>query len=144
MYEIFINEWIDNKFVLSCLKKLFYFETIYINDRHLLIINDHQFHVFVEFVKFCWKMKIVSLCLSSHTSHYFQFLDVDYFASLNKTYKKKLKEKNKTNVMHIIKFDFLNFLEKARRKLWLKQSLCRNLRKQIWFIEWYLDLWTIC
>ncbi len=71
MYEIFINEWIDNELALFWLKKLFHFETIHINDRCLLIINDHQFHVFVKFVKFCWKIKIVSLCLSSHIIHYF-------------------------------------------------------------------------
>jgi hypothetical protein len=129
MYEIFTNEWIDNELALSWLKKLFHFETTHINDRRLLIINDHQSHVFVEFVKFCWKMKIVSLCLSSHIIHYFQSFDVDCFISLNKTYRKKLKERNKTNVMHIIKFDFLDFLEKAKRNIMTETIIMSKFAK---------------
>ncbi len=102
MYEIFINDWIDNELDLTWLKKLFHFETKHLSDRRLLIINDHVSHVFVEFVKFCWKMNIVFLCLSSHITHYFQFFDVDCFVSLNRIYKKKLNERNKINVVHII------------------------------------------
>ncbi len=95
----------------------------------MLIINNHQFHVFVEFVKFCWKIEIVSLCLSFHTIHYLQSFDVDCFASLNKIHKKKLKEKNKTNVMHIIKFDFLDFLEKARRNIMTEAIIMSRFAK---------------
>jgi hypothetical protein len=142
MYEIFINEWIDNELVLSWLKKLFHFETTHIDNRHWLIINDHQFHVFVKFVKFCWKMKIVSLCLSSHITHYLQSFDVDCFASLNKTYRKKLKERNKTNVMHIIKFHFFDFLEKARRNIMIETIIMSKFAKTdmihrmiFWFVS---------
>ncbi len=138
MYEIFINEWIDNELDLSWLKKLFHFETIHLSDRRLLIIDDHQSHVFVEFVKFCWQTKIVSLCLSSHTTHYLQSLDVDCFVSLNKIYRKKLKERNKTNVMHIIKFDFLEFFEKARRKIMTEAIITSNFAKTD-MIHWMIS-----
>ncbi len=129
MYEIFTNEWIDNELALFWLKKLFHFETAHLNDRRLLIIDDHQSHVFVEFVKYCWKMNMISLCLSFHTTHYFQSFDVDCFASLNKTYRKKLKERNKTNVMHIIKFDFLDFLEKTRRNIMIEAIIMIEFSK---------------
>ncbi len=102
MYEIFVNDWIDNELDLAWLKKLFHLETAYLSDRRLLIIDDHASHVFVEFVKFCWQMNIVSLCLSSHTTHYLQSRDVDCFVSLDRAYRKKLKERNKTNVIHIV------------------------------------------
>ncbi len=74
-------------------------------------------------------MNIVSLCLSSHTTHYLQSLDVDCFVSLNKTYKKKLKERNKTDVIHIIKFDFLDFLEKARRNIINETTIMSSFAK---------------
>jgi hypothetical protein len=129
MYEIFINEWINNEFDLSWLRKLFHFKTTHLNNRRLLIINDHQSHVFVEFVKFCWQTKIVSLCLLFHTTYYLQSLNVDCFVSLNKIYKQKLKGKNKTDVMHIIKFDFLEFLEKARRKIMIEAIIMSSFAK---------------
>jgi hypothetical protein len=128
MYEIFINKWIDNELDLSWLKKLFHLETAHLSDRRLLIIDDHQSHVFVEFVKFCWQTHIVSLCLSFHTTHYFQSLNVDCFVSLNKIYKKKLKKK-KTDIMHIIKFDFFEFFEKAKRKIMTEAIITSSFAK---------------
>jgi hypothetical protein len=83
-------------------------------------------------------MKIVSLCLSFHIIHYLQSFDVDCFASLNKTYKKKLKERNKTNVMHIIKFDFLDFLEKARRNIMTEAIIMLRLAKTD-MIHWMIS-----
>ncbi len=138
MYEIFTNDWIDNELDLTWLKKLFHLETKHLDDRRLLIINDHASHVFVEFVEFCWKMNIVSLCLSSHITHYLQSLDVDCFASLNRAYRKKLNEKNKTNVVHIIKFDFLDFLEKARRNIMNETTIMSNFAKTN-MIQWMIS-----
>ncbi len=129
MYEIFINDWIDNELDLTWLKKFFHYETKHLSDRRLLIINDHVFHIFVEFVKFCWRMNIVFLCLLFYITHYLQFFNVDCFVSLNKVYKKKLNERNKTNVVHIIKFDFLNFLEKTRRNIMNETTIMSNFAK---------------
>ncbi len=137
MYEIFNNDWIDNELDLAWLKDLFHFETAHLSDRRLLIINDHASHVFVEFVKFCWQMNIVSLCLSFHTTHYLQSLNVDCFVSLNKICRKKLKEKNKTNVMHIIKFDFFTFLKKARQKI-MTEAIMMSSWAKIDMILWMI------
>jgi hypothetical protein len=130
MYEVFINEWIDNELVLSWLKKLFHLETAHIDDRRLLIINNYQFHVFVEFVKFYWKMKIVSLCLSFHTTHYLQSFDVDCFASLNKTYKKKVEKKkqNKCNAYNQIRFSWFSWKSETRYYDWSNHyvEICEN------------------
>ncbi len=146
MYEIFNNDWIDNELDLAWLKELFHFETAHLSDRRLLIIDDHASHVFVEFVKFCWQMNIVSLCLSSHTTHYLQSLNVNCFASLNKIYRKKLKERNKTDVVQIIKFDFLAFLKKARQKIMTEAVIMSSWAKIdmiIWMISQFVsDLLT--
>ncbi len=74
-------------------------------------------------------MNIVFLCLSSHIIHYLQSCDVDCFASLNKVYRKKLNEKNKTDVVHIIKFDFLDFLQKARQNIMNETTIMSNFAK---------------
>jgi hypothetical protein len=62
-------------------------------------------------------MNIVSLCFSSHITHYLQSLDVDCFDSLNKAYQKQLNKRNKIEVMHIIKLNFLAFLREARKEI---------------------------
>ena len=59
---------------------------------------------------------IVSLCLLLYTTHFLQFLNVNYFESLNKIYKKQLKAKNEISEIYVNKFDYLEFLKNARKK----------------------------
>jgi hypothetical protein len=68
-------------------------------------------------------MNIVSLCLSSHIIHYLQFLDVDCFDSLDKAYRKQLDKRNKIEMMHIIKLNFLAFLREARKEIMTKSII---------------------
>jgi hypothetical protein len=68
-------------------------------------------------------MNIVSLCLSSHITHYLQSLDVDCFDSLNKAYRKQLNKRNKIEVMHIIKLNFLVFLREARKEIMIESII---------------------
>jgi hypothetical protein len=68
-------------------------------------------------------MNIVSLCLSFHTTHYLQFLDVDCFDSLDKAYRKQLDKRNKIEVMHIIKLNCLAFLKESRKKVMTKSII---------------------
>jgi hypothetical protein len=68
-------------------------------------------------------MNIVSLCLSFHITHYLQFLDVDCFDSLNKAYRKQLNKKNKIEMMHIIKLNFLAFLREAKKEVIIKSNI---------------------
>ena len=59
---------------------------------------------------------IVSLCFSSHTTHFLQSLDVECFESLSKIYKKQLKIKNEMSEIYINKVNYLEFLKKTRKK----------------------------
>jgi hypothetical protein len=65
-------------------------------------------------------MNIVSLCFFFHITHYLQFLDVDCFDLLNKVYRKQLKKKNKIEVMHIMKLNFLAFLKKTKEEVMIE------------------------
>ncbi len=62
-------------------------------------------------------MNIVFLCLSFHITHYLQSLDVDYFDSLNKAYRKQLEKRNKIEMMQINKLNFLAFLKNAKKEI---------------------------
>jgi hypothetical protein len=71
-------------------------------------------------------MNIVSLCFSSHTTHYLQSLDVDCFDSLDKAYRKQLDKRNKIEIMQINKLNFLAFLREARVKIMI-ESIIRSV-----------------
>ena len=53
----------------------------------MLIVNDHESHIFMNFIKFCDQKKILILCLSSHSTHLLQPLNVNVFDPLSKAYK---------------------------------------------------------
>ena len=72
--------------------KIFYFEIKNLKNRRLLMINDHIFHVSIEFIEFCWSMNILFLYFFSHITYYFQSLNIDCFVFLNRIYKKQLNE----------------------------------------------------
>ena len=110
------NEWIDNEHDLTWLKKIFDSQISHVKERRLLLIDDHASHITVKFIEYCWTHQIILLCLSSHTTHYLQSLNVECFESLSVTYKRQLDRMNQMRVVHVNKADFLEFLRNARRK----------------------------
>jgi hypothetical protein len=101
-----------------------------------LLRNEHASHVSMKFIEFCWLMNIVSLCLSFYITHYLQFLDVDYFDSLNKAYRKQFKKKYIIKMMQINKLNFFAF----RRKL-KKEIIIELIIKSVW-VKIDTILWT--
>ncbi len=137
-YAISHNDWIDNEIDLIWLTNVFHLQIVNLRDRRrFLILDEHASHVSVKFIEFCWSMNIVSLCLSSHITHYLQSLDVDCFDSLNKAYRKQLDKRNKIEMMHIIKLNFLAFLREAK-----KEVMTKSIIKSIW-IKTDTILWKI-
>ena len=59
---------------------------------------------------------IVSLCLLSHTTHFLQLLNVEYFESISKIYKKQLKVKNEMSKMYISKVNYLEFYKNTKEQ----------------------------
>jgi hypothetical protein len=68
-------------------------------------------------------MNIVFLYLSFHIIHYLQSFDHDCFDSLNKAYRKQLNKRNKTEVMHIIKLNFLAFFKEAKEEVMIESII---------------------
>jgi hypothetical protein len=136
-YAISHNDWIDNEIDLIWPIDVFHSQIVNLKNRRFLIFNDHASHISVNFIEFCWKMNIVFLCLSSHTTHYLQSLDVDCFDSLDKVYKKQLDKKNKIEIMQINKLNFLAFLKETR-----KEVMIESIIKFVW-IKINTILWKI-
>ena len=129
IYFVFENDWFNADIALHWLKNVFHSEIKNLKKRRLFIIDDHTFYVSIEFIEFCWSMKIVSLCFFSHITHYFQSLNVNCFAFLNRFYKQQFDEKNKTNVVHIIKKKFLLFFKQTKKIFFTKKVILTEWTK---------------
>ncbi len=136
-YAMSHNDWIDNEIDLIWLIDVFHSQTINLRNRRLLILDEHVSHVSIKFIEFCWLMNIVLLCLSFHTIHYLQSLNVDCFDSLNKAYRKQLEKRNKIEMMHINKLNFLAFLKEAK-----KQVMIESIIRSVW-VKTNMILWKI-
>jgi len=83
------NDWINNELNLVWIQKCFDSETkICQKDEYwMLLIDDHASHITTQMIDYCISQKIILLCLSTHTTHLLQSLDVEVFASLATAYK---------------------------------------------------------
>ncbi|KID97300.1 transposase, partial [Metarhizium majus ARSEF 297] len=73
----------------------------------LLIMNGHDSHHSTEFELFCKEHRIVTVCMSSHSSHILQPLDVGCFGPLKKAYDREIEGLMRARITHITKSDFL-------------------------------------
>ena len=58
----------------------------------MLIVDDHGSHITTDAIAYCIQRKIILLCLSPHTTHLLQSLDVDVFAPLATAYKARVQK----------------------------------------------------
>ena len=57
------------------------------SNRHLSILDKHNFHVTIEVIEKAWALGIDMISLPSHTSHALQPLDVSCFKSFKQAFK---------------------------------------------------------
>jgi hypothetical protein len=109
------NDWTINAIGLHWLKTFNLHTRIHTQDTHwLLVLNDHESHVFSDFIQYCCDHSIVALCLSSHSTHLLQSLNVEVFEPLSKAYKKCVHLHSCYEAVNVNKLDFLHYYQKAR------------------------------
>ena len=129
------NEWISNEIDLDWLQKCFESESAKWQQEkfHLLIINEHAFHLTSEAIMFCKKNHIILLCLSSHSIDLLQSLNVEVFLSLIIIYKLKLEAFTRLSAEYSIdKLNIIKLYLQARKialttsniqSVWIKSDL---------------------
>ncbi len=129
------NEWISNEIDLDWLQKCFESESAKWQQEkfHLLIIDEHAFHLTSEAIMFCKKNHIILLCLSSHSIDLLQSLNVEVFLSLIIIYKLKLEAFTRLSAEYSIdKLNFIKLYLQARKialttsniqSAWIKSDL---------------------
>ncbi len=75
----------------------------------MLLIDDHASHITTQMIDYCISQKIILLCLSTHTTHLLQSLDVEVFASLATAYKTHVQRVTWLEISYSI--DKTNFLK---------------------------------
>ena len=74
----------------------------------MLIVDDHESHITTDAIAYCIQRKIILLCLSSHTTHLLQSLNVNVFASLATVYKTRVQQVTRLEASYFInKVDFI-------------------------------------
>ncbi len=105
------NDIINNELSLVWIQKCFDSETkICQKDEYLmLLIDDHASHITTQMIDYCISQKIILLCLSTHTTHLLQSLNVEVFALLITAYKTHVQRATQLEDSYSI--DKMNFLK---------------------------------
>jgi predicted HTH domain antitoxin len=123
--DVSSNDWTTNEIGLKWLNKVFISAA---NSRRvgthlLLILNGHGSHLTSEFDHICKKNRIISLCMSAHSSHLLQPLDVSVFAVLKRAYGGLVEQRMRLDFNIIKKEDFLDAYPAARTKAFKTQNI---------------------
>jgi hypothetical protein len=108
--------WLKNVFIPAI-------ETRTTGKYRLLILNGH--YLTLQFDEICSANNIIAICMSSHSSHLLQSLDVGCFSSLKQAYGRLVEDKMRLDFNHIDKFDFLETYPYARTAAF-KQDTIKN------------------
>ena len=71
---------------MEWLAKIFEPQTTTAGRTRVLIVDGHDSHVTIEFIRFCVESSIRLYCLPPHTTHLLQPLDVGLFGPLQHAY----------------------------------------------------------
>ncbi len=104
------NGWMNNKIGLIWLKIIFnkYIKNWTVDQYRLLILDSHDSYIMSEFNQYCLNQLIIILCMSSHSSHLLQLLNVDCFSVLKQLYRKCIETLMSLDVNQIDKQKFLS------------------------------------
>jgi len=93
-------------------------------------MDGYSSHVNIEFVKFCWLKKIIPICLSPHSTHLLQPLDLVIFSVLKRLYLSKVNEFAACGITGINRDYFLCILGEIRPQVYTLE-LIRSAFKAI-------------
>ncbi len=110
------NGWTTNEIGLHWLKDVFdkYAKARAIGRYRLLILDGHGSHVTPAFDLCCKENGIIVLCMSPHSPHLLQPLDVGCFSALKKSYGPQVERLMRLGVNHIDKEEFLSLYQQVR------------------------------
>ena len=85
-------------------------------------------HLISAFNQFCSDYQIVPLCISAHSSHLFQPLNVSCFAPLKQLYNYQIEQYMQNGVNYIDKADFLTSYYQAYTETFKSETICNGFK----------------
>ena len=83
-------KWLFESWIWHFIKCLKRGPSIDLNNRHLLVLDEHNSHVTLEVVKIAMQLGLDIISLPSHTSHALQPLDLACFAPFKTAFRKHI------------------------------------------------------
>ena len=83
-----ITRWLFESWILHFIECLRRGPNIDLNNRHLLVLDGHNFHVMLEGMKIAMQSGFDIIFLPSHTSHALQPLELGCFVPFKSAFKK--------------------------------------------------------
>ena len=99
----------------------------------MLIVDYHESHIFMNFIKFCDQEKIIALCLSPHSTHLLQPLDVGIFGPLYKAYKTLVSARSCYGAVNVSKLEFPYLIQESREQAMTFINIMNAWRGQVLF-----------
>jgi hypothetical protein len=96
----------------------------------LLILDGHESHLNQDFKDYCFKQKILTLCILPHSSHILQPLNVVCFSLLKRKYSQRVRDLARRRVFHINKEGFLPAFKDAFFDVFTEEN-CRKAFKAL-------------
>jgi len=81
-------------------------------------MDGHSSHTNIEFVEFCWKHKIIPICLPPYSTHFLQPLDLIIFSVVKRLYSAKVDEYAARGITGINRNYFLQILGEIRPQIY--------------------------
>ena len=120
--------WTNRILAMEWLTKIFEPQTMSSGRTRVLIVDGHDSHVTIEFIRFCVKSSIRLYCLPPHTTHLLQPLDVGLFGPLQHAYSKAVDDAMRTGVSGIFKGNFLPLYISARKAAYTMDNILNAWR----------------
>ena len=95
----------------------------------ILIINNHRNHISIKFDDYYKLNNIITISMSTHSSHLLQPLDVRIFSPLKTAYDHQINLFIQTSINHITKLEFFIAYLIAHNKIFIKKNIKKVFRK---------------
>lgn len=89
----------------------------------MLLFDEHESHCIYEFLNYCEKNSIVLFCLSSHSTHLLQSLDVVIFQLYKHYHAETVNQVTRTNCDDFNKTKFCVFITSIRKKIFNHKTI---------------------
>jgi hypothetical protein len=89
----------------------------------IFLSDEYGFHLYHDFIEYCWEYKIIPFSLSLHNTHLMQPLDVVYFQSVKHYYRKAIDKAVRLGAIKFPLVEFFSAFEYIRAQIFKREII---------------------